>query len=69
FTKLIRLGHVLETIEIAKQKNHFLNEMPSISSYFDQSHFIRDFQAIVGILPKAYIKENNPFSGIYLDLA
>lgn len=68
FTKLIRLGHVLETIEIAKRKNHFLNEMPSIASYFDQSHFIRDFQAIVGILPKGYIREDNPLAGVYLNL-
>ena len=68
FAKLIRLGYVLQTIELAKRQNQFLNEMPSITSYFDQSHFIRDFQSIVGISPKSYLQESNPLTEIYLNL-
>ncbi len=54
YLKLKRFRKTLHTL--AKKDYHSLSSLTYEMDYFDQSHFIKDFQQLSGLTPQAYIK-------------
>lgn len=54
FAKLVRLEHVRELL---KQGDFTLNEVALQAGYFDQAHFIHEFQSTYNESPSAFLKK------------
>lgn len=54
FCKVLRLQYVLQTLNRHPEKK--LIEVAYASGFYDQAHFIKDFQNFVQLLPKEYTK-------------
>ncbi len=52
FQKMIQLAHAREEIRWA--------EMALDCGYYDQAHFVHDFQSFAGITPSTYMKQKTP---------
>lgn len=53
--RLYRLQNVAEMLEGLDHQD--VLELAMDMGYYDQSHFIRDFKAVIGKTPEVYIKE------------
>ncbi|MFK8105286.1 MAG: helix-turn-helix domain-containing protein [Saprospiraceae bacterium] len=65
FARLIRMEEAVKAYKMQPQKN--LTDISYDLGYFDQSHFIHDFQKIAGISPKQYFLELNTLDDQFLD--
>ena len=64
FGKVIRLQTALKLLLNKKKEN--LTEIAYESEYFDQAHFIKDFEAFTGINPKDFLgNENMALSSLF----
>lgn len=64
FSRIIRFQSVLKSIERSAKP-----DLASIShelGYFDQSHFIGDFQRFAGMTPAAYLSADNRITDIFI---
>ncbi len=57
YQEIIRIGGVLSSIRNNPQE---LIQTVYSNGYFDQSHFIRDFKSITGLVPTSYIASSSP---------
>ncbi len=51
YSKIVRVNHAVQKL---KCMDRSMTDIAYAMGYFDQSHFIKDFKAIVGISPKRY---------------
>ncbi|NHF58129.1 helix-turn-helix transcriptional regulator [Flavobacteriaceae bacterium TP-CH-4] len=54
--ELIKITRTHRALNYQKKQVQTLTELGLQLGYFDQSHFIREFKAIVGVSPKTYFK-------------
>jgi AraC-like DNA-binding protein len=59
FCRLLRFQEVLSRIE--NEQRVCWTELALDCGYFDQAHFIHDFQTFSGLTPQAYLKQRGPF--------
>lgn len=58
YLRIIRINNVVKQI---KGSSSEFTEVAQILGYYDQSHFIHDFKAVVGVSPKAYLENMSVF--------
>lgn len=54
YSKVIRVHSIVQHLSYFPERT--LTELTYQFKYFDQSHFIREFKAVMGISPKQYMK-------------
>lgn len=59
YAKIIQLNTAFSSINEKNQVK--LNEIALDSGYFDQSHFIKDFNRYIGTRPHSFLKSNDQF--------
>lgn len=58
FSRIVRVNRALHLLQAAP---HNLASVAQHGGYFDQAHFIRDFQALCGVSPQAYLRQMSIF--------
>lgn len=58
FSRIVRVNHSLHLLQAADGS---ISGLAAEAGYHDQSHFIRDFQALCGITPQGYLKRMSVF--------
>lgn len=56
---LIKITRITEALNYQIDEDENLTHLALRSGYFDQSHFIHDFRAVLGITPKHYYKNKD----------
>lgn len=64
FAKTVQLKNVLAELEQKDKTN--LKTLAHEHGYFDQSHFVHDFQRFVGMNPLAFLQDDTPLLSAYL---
>jgi AraC-like DNA-binding protein len=59
FCRVLRFQEVLSLIEQGTQTSW--TDLALACGYFDQAHFIHDFQAFSGLTPQAYLAQRGPY--------
>jgi AraC-like DNA-binding protein len=59
FCRILRFQEVLSLIE--KGQRTTWTDLALDCGYFDQAHFIHDFQAFSGLTPQAYLAQRSPY--------
>lgn len=60
--KLVKFSNSITSISQLKRKK--LSDIAHDNSYFDQSHFIKSFKTLSGLLPSQFAKLNNDFFSV-----
>lgn len=58
FARIVRVNHALHLIQTTQDKLSFI---AAGAGYHDQSHFVRDFQALCGTTPQGYLNRMSDF--------
>ncbi len=58
FARIVRVNHALRLLET---EGGNMASVASLAGYFDQPHFIHDFQALCGVNPQAYLDKKSIF--------
>jgi AraC-like DNA-binding protein len=61
----IRIARIKKALERTTLSEERLSDLAYDLGYFDQSHFIHDFQNLIGLTPKQYFKNPNLTSDFY----
>ncbi|HET9135423.1 MAG TPA: helix-turn-helix transcriptional regulator [Candidatus Kapabacteria bacterium] len=61
----IRIARIKKALERSIDSEERLTDLAYDLGYFDQSHFIHDFQSLIGLTPKQYFKNPNLTSDFY----
>ncbi len=64
FAKIVQFNNILELL--VEQKEDKLNQIALNCGYFDQAHFIHDFQKYLGMNPMAFVRSNDSFLRTFL---
>lgn len=64
FAKIVQLNAVVESLTAGDRQR--LDTLALDCGYYDQSHFIRDFQRYVGINPMTFLQDEEPFLRTFL---
>lgn len=67
FAKIVQLNAVFDLIKNNEKAK--LNELALTCGYYDQAHFIHDFQKYLGINPMHFVKSNDLFLRTFLGRA
>ncbi len=58
FSRIVRVNHAVRLLETAGGN---LAAVAALAGYFDQPHFIHDFQALCGVTPRAFLEKRAIF--------
>lgn len=64
FAKVVQIRAVVETLH--RNEPDEITDLAYRAGYYDQSHFIHDFQRLVGKSPVSFLRGNDPFLTTYL---
>ncbi len=64
FAKIIQLNAITELLTTHQEEK--LNQMALSCGYYDQAHFIRDFQKYLGMNPMAFVRSEDSFLRTFL---
>lgn len=64
FAKTVQLKSVMMALESTDDTS--LKNLAQEYGYFDQSHFVHDFQRFIGMNPQAFLQSDTPFLDSYL---
>lgn len=64
FAKIVQINRV--AAEIQAQNREGLQSIAGRCGYYDQAHFIHDFQRFIGTNPLAFLRDPDPFLKTYL---
>jgi len=64
FTKIVQINRVVAQIHAGSYEG--LHQLALQCGYYDQAHFIRDFQRLIGTNPLAFLQHPDPFLKTYL---
>lgn len=67
FARIIRFQHALGYLSSGTPPA--LAAVAQEAGYFDQSHFVREFRRFSGVTPRAFAREQHPFTGHFADPA